>query len=141
VDGFQGQEKDIIILSCVRTAGIGFLGNEKRINVSITRARYSLYVFGNASNLSSQAATSQGVSSPAAWKSFVAEMRMRRVMLKLDTADSRTSDSLILTKVKHLNLYPPEQQATIKDKFDNENGIKRKSDTEIPSSLKKTKIV
>lgn len=49
VDGFQGQEKDIIILSCVRTSmtnGIGFLGDERRMNVALTRARFNLIILG-----------------------------------------------------------------------------------------------
>eukprot|EP00658_Telonema_sp_P-2_P052907 TRINITY_DN4125_c0_g1_i5.p1 TRINITY_DN4125_c0_g1~~TRINITY_DN4125_c0_g1_i5.p1 ORF type:complete len:794 (+),score=211.44 TRINITY_DN4125_c0_g1_i5:153-2534(+) len=49
VDGFQGREKEIIILSCVRGANaksIGFLRDTKRINVAITRARDALYVVG-----------------------------------------------------------------------------------------------
>jgi len=54
VDGFQGQEKDVIIMSCVRantSKKIGFVDNEKRMNVSITRAKYALFVFGHASTL------------------------------------------------------------------------------------------
>ncbi|KDN52050.1 hypothetical protein K437DRAFT_232872 [Tilletiaria anomala UBC 951] len=50
VDGFQGQEKDIIILSCVRggpQATIGFLNDIRRVNVAITRARSSLFILGN----------------------------------------------------------------------------------------------
>lgn len=49
-DGFQGQEKDVIILSCVRafdsrTGGsIGFLRSFQRINVALTRAKYSLLI-------------------------------------------------------------------------------------------------
>ena len=47
VDGFQGREKEVIILSCVRSdrgndggkRGIGFLKDARRMNVSITRAR------------------------------------------------------------------------------------------------------
>ena len=56
VDGFQGQEKDIIILSCVRGGvdrGIGFLGDIRRMNVGFTRARNSLFVLGNARALKS----------------------------------------------------------------------------------------
>lgn len=51
VDGFQGQEKDIIILSCVRTSGIGFLNDFRRINVAITRAKSNLFVVGDVMNL------------------------------------------------------------------------------------------
>jgi superfamily I DNA and/or RNA helicase len=43
VDGFQGGEEDIIILSAVRSNSgglVGFLSNRQRTNVSLTRARY-----------------------------------------------------------------------------------------------------
>ncbi|CAG9310178.1 unnamed protein product [Blepharisma stoltei] len=48
IDGFQGREKDVIILSLVRTEGIGFLWNKKRINVSLTRSKFGLWVIGKA---------------------------------------------------------------------------------------------
>jgi len=58
VDGFQGREKDIILLSCVRSdrnqthrKGIGFLKDERRMNVSVTRARCSVFVLGHAATL------------------------------------------------------------------------------------------
>lgn len=52
IDGFQGQEKEIIILSCVRAGHIvGFLGDERRMNVALTRAKASLFVFGNSPTL------------------------------------------------------------------------------------------
>jgi len=46
VDGFQGGEEDIIIISTVRSNGsgkVGFLSNRQRTNVAMTRARYDIY--------------------------------------------------------------------------------------------------
>ncbi|KAJ9064739.1 DEAD-box type RNA helicase, variant 2 [Entomophthora muscae] len=55
IDGFQGQEKDIVIFSCVRAgaaADIGFLSDARRMNVGLTRAQKSLFIIGRAFTLS-----------------------------------------------------------------------------------------
>ncbi|KAI3980154.1 hypothetical protein MKX01_033295 [Papaver californicum] len=54
VDGFQGAEEDIIIISTVRSNAngtVGFLSNHQRTNVALTRARYCLWILGNGRTL------------------------------------------------------------------------------------------
>lgn len=73
IDGFQGQEKDIIIMSCVRAQqdkkGVGFLGDTRRMNVAITRAKSSLWVLGNEKSL---------IGNPV-WKRLVDDAKDRNV--------------------------------------------------------------
>ncbi|CAI8586121.1 unnamed protein product [Vicia faba] len=71
VDGFQGGEEDIIILSTVRSnesRKVGFLSNEQRVNVAITRARYCLWILGNANTL---------IDSYSVWRNVVVDAKRR----------------------------------------------------------------
>ena len=76
VDGFQGQEKDITILSTVRSGPglrtIGFLRDERRMNVALTRAKSSLFVIGNAPTLER---------SDEKWKIIVGDARDRGFLI------------------------------------------------------------
>ncbi|TBU62332.1 SEN1 N terminal-domain-containing protein [Dichomitus squalens] len=81
VDGFQGQEKDIIILSCVRSGPslqtVGFLRDVRRMNVALTRAKASLFVLGNAPTLER---------SDDIWRKIVDNARSRTSLIKADVA-------------------------------------------------------
>ena len=58
VDGFQGQERDIILISLVRSnenGQIGFLSDLRRMNVAMTRARMKLIIFGDKQTLAHHA--------------------------------------------------------------------------------------
>ncbi|KAI3798723.1 hypothetical protein L1987_34001 [Smallanthus sonchifolius] len=71
VDGFQGSEEDVILISTVRCNGkgsVGFLSNHQRTNVALTRARYCLWILGNESTL---------VNSGTIWKQLVVDAKNR----------------------------------------------------------------
>lgn len=77
VDGFQGQEKDVIIISCVRSnrhGAIGFLSDQRRLNVALTRARCNMIVIGNGDML-------QGAST--VWRRLVQEAQVRGFYVKV----------------------------------------------------------
>ncbi|KZV70184.1 hypothetical protein PENSPDRAFT_607629 [Peniophora sp. CONT] len=79
VDGFQGQEKEIIILSCVRAGpgleSIGFLRDVRRLNVAITRAKSSLFILGHAPTLER---------SDENWRHMVQDARSRQLLTDID---------------------------------------------------------
>ncbi|KAL8290325.1 hypothetical protein RQP46_002583 [Phenoliferia psychrophenolica] len=79
VDGFQGQEKDIIILSCVRAGAgktVGFLSDTRRMNVALTRAKSSCWVLGDSKRL----AVDQD------WHALVEDSKVRGHYRKIDAS-------------------------------------------------------
>jgi ATP-dependent RNA/DNA helicase IGHMBP2 len=58
IDSFQGQEKEIIILSLVRSnddGDIGFLKDYRRMNVAVTRAKEQLFIIGDSATIGADA--------------------------------------------------------------------------------------
>ncbi|WWC87506.1 uncharacterized protein L201_002396 [Kwoniella dendrophila CBS 6074] len=101
VDGFQGQEKDIIILSTVRSGPnlrtIGFLKDARRMNVALTRAKSSLFVFGNGPTLER---------SDERWKIIVGDARDRGFFINYNA-----------TTFSSVALDPPQPKKNKKDRL------------------------
>ena len=56
IDGFQGRENEVVIISLVRANAdgeIGFLADTRRMNVALTRARRTLIVIGDSATIAS----------------------------------------------------------------------------------------
>ncbi|CAN0880582.1 Probable helicase MAGATAMA 3 [Linum grandiflorum] len=81
VDGFQGGEEDIIIISTVRcnkSGAIGFLSNAQRTNVALTRARHCLWVLGSAETLRN---------SESVWETVVYDAKARNCIFDIDEVE------------------------------------------------------
>ncbi|WRT65451.1 uncharacterized protein IL334_002394 [Kwoniella shivajii] len=145
VDGFQGQEKDVIILSCVRSGPnlrqIGFLRDVRRMNVALTRAKSSLFVFGNGPTLER---------SDDRWKIIIGDARERGFFINYTSSTfgpealdpppvkkkkkerlSDTTSKSTTTPTSPDGLLPPKALAA------NISSVKRKSSVDIAKKEKK----
>lgn len=88
VDGFQGQEKDVIILSCVRAGpgvtNVGFLADVRRMNVALTRAKSSVFIVGHAPTLER---------SDKFWAQIIVDARERSCLIQANIKYFTTPDT------------------------------------------------
>ncbi|KAF5457576.1 hypothetical protein F2P56_021668 [Juglans regia] len=93
VDGFQGGEEDVIIISTVRcneNGSVGFLSNRQRANVALTRARYCLWILGDEFTL---------LNSGSVWKKLVLDAKERECFHKADE-DKSLAQAIIASLVE-----------------------------------------
>ena len=88
IDSFQGREKDFIILSTVRSSksgGIGFLNNERRLNVALTRAKFGMIVIGNSLVLKQN----------IYWNNLLCHFSQKKLLFEGNSIDSLSNSSLV----------------------------------------------
>ncbi|NXA22100.1 SETX helicase, partial [Ibidorhyncha struthersii] len=99
VDAFQGREKDCIIVTCVRAndtkGSIGFLASLQRLNVTITRARFSLFILGKLKTLMEN----------KDWNELIQDAQKRGAIIKTSDKSYR-KDALRILKLKPIVQLP-----------------------------------
>lgn len=95
IDGYQGQERDVVILSCVRGPNerntIGFLKHPQRMNVALTRAKHSLIVLAHCNSLEVD----------EDWKALVDDARSRKLLFNIKR-EGEAVNCIFSEKQKHL---------------------------------------
>ncbi|PHJ25439.1 rna-directed rna polymerase [Cystoisospora suis] len=113
VDGFQGQEKDLVIFSAVRAeyagpttestnlaSSVGFLADERRINVALTRGRANLWIVGNGRFLMTN----------YHWRCLWKYTKEMGTLISIDEKFMKTELLLAKWLVKYANKNPAEQR-------------------------------
>ncbi|XP_034102376.1 uncharacterized protein LOC117566876 [Drosophila albomicans] len=89
VDAYQGQERDVIIISNARTRGVGFLTNYQRLNVAITRPRRCLIICGNFDDLKAV----------DMWRHLLDDARHRQIYFNLKKTDVEDLNRSLISKI------------------------------------------
>jgi len=111
VDAFQGREKDLIIMSCVRSnehQGIGFLNDPRRLNVALTRARFGIIIVGNPKVLSKQ----------PLWNHLLSFYKENKVLVEGPLNNLKESMIQFSKPRKMVNSYNPGQHFMSTSMFD-----------------------
>jgi hypothetical protein len=98
VDGFQGGEKDFIILSNVRSNRnnqIGFLKDFRRLNVSITRAKYGMIIIGNVNCL---------YHNKSIWRNFINYYIDNKLIFVPEIKENKEGKIINIDNLKYYNI-------------------------------------
>uniref|UniRef100_A0A453L6F0 DNA2/NAM7 helicase-like C-terminal domain-containing protein n=1 Tax=Aegilops tauschii subsp. strangulata TaxID=200361 RepID=A0A453L6F0_AEGTS len=114
VDGFQGREVDILVLSTVRASNssgdrhhtgearsIGFVADVRRMNVALTRARFSLWIVGNARTLQTN----------SHWASLLQNAKERNMLISVQKPYSLIFQNVHGTTHSHLKQQKENEKA------------------------------
>ncbi|XP_072285581.1 probable helicase senataxin isoform X3 [Pyxicephalus adspersus] len=102
VDGFQGRQKDCVIVTCVRANSIqgciGFLASRQRLNVTLTRAKFSLFILGSFRTLCEN----------MDWNDLIQDAKRRGALVKTREPNYQKDVNRILKKTSS---FPPKPVA------------------------------
>ncbi|XP_025197198.1 uncharacterized protein LOC112595983 isoform X2 [Melanaphis sacchari] len=85
IDSFQGGECDVLLISTVRTNGVGFMDDICRLNVALTRAKQSLIICGNFMSLKGE----------RVWSDLLEDARKRKLIKKVSNKVITNSRALL----------------------------------------------
>ena len=119
VDGFQGMELDYIILSTVRSnfeGNLGFLKDENRLNVALTRARKGLIIVGNAKCLAKR---------PGVFRDLI-EFYCSNGLILNNPFDNKEVPEIKKKKKKKVKKNEEEEEKEEEDEKEEEEDLKKK---------------
>jgi hypothetical protein len=128
VDGFQGGEREVVLLSLVRSNArheVGFVKDERRLNVAVTRSRRHCALFGDSDTFSTTASVN-------GLMTYIGEHAVSRCALELLEVDALPSATRTNMSVTDL---PVEPEAPMQVETDQSAASVKQQDRNLASSM------